>query len=505
MATYTPNYNLEKPDASDKFEDFRQSYNDNMDKIDNISGGGGSAHTIVDNSGTSLPSESKLQFTDGLDAYDSTGKTVAKVNTTFTEAVTRTNIASGDTFATILGKIKKFFTDLKTVAFSGDYNDLDNLPTIPDNVNYYGTCDTATNISTKVVTCAEFVLAKYAIIAVTFDHAVDASDNMDVNGTGAKIIYHDGMTIGSGVINDGDTATFIYTGSHYLLLNVDTYVRREELTEIFEESNTATHAISKGQYFYLYKDLSVATDDIAVGDTFTYYTNYIDVRKGALNELEGQKVNRSGDTMSGSLKVYAENEQTAIRARYIHTSTTSQSSDILVGNNISDGTAGATHGRLRLYNKTNQTANIQATKISSSRNIEIPDKSGTLALESDLCSIVQSGTTATQSISAGTYFYLNGTLVRAVTNIQNGDTFTSGTNYISVSVGGLNDLYSHTVQVSEDNSIKSSIISKTSGDEIRLYMMTTGTENSLRLRISGSNIKLDKSTSGAWSTIKTWT
>ena len=54
---------------------------------------------------------------------------VISVDTTFTEAQTRTNIASGDTFATILGKIKKFFTDLKTVAFSGSYSDLSNTPT----------------------------------------------------------------------------------------------------------------------------------------------------------------------------------------------------------------------------------------------------------------------------------------------------------------------------------------------------------------------------------------
>lgn len=38
-------------------------------------------------------------------------------NPTFTEASTRANIASGETFATILGKIKKFFTDLKDLAF----------------------------------------------------------------------------------------------------------------------------------------------------------------------------------------------------------------------------------------------------------------------------------------------------------------------------------------------------------------------------------------------------
>ena len=39
MATYTPNYNLEKPDASDEFKDFRASYNDNMDIIDSNMGG----------------------------------------------------------------------------------------------------------------------------------------------------------------------------------------------------------------------------------------------------------------------------------------------------------------------------------------------------------------------------------------------------------------------------------------------------------------------------------
>lgn len=42
MATYTPNYNLGKPDASDQFGNFRALFNDNMDIIDTISGGGGS-------------------------------------------------------------------------------------------------------------------------------------------------------------------------------------------------------------------------------------------------------------------------------------------------------------------------------------------------------------------------------------------------------------------------------------------------------------------------------
>ena len=42
MSTYTTNYNLEKPDSTDDFKDFRSNYNSNMDIIDaNLGGGGG--------------------------------------------------------------------------------------------------------------------------------------------------------------------------------------------------------------------------------------------------------------------------------------------------------------------------------------------------------------------------------------------------------------------------------------------------------------------------------
>lgn len=86
--------------------------------------GGGSKHTIVNESGTALADEPNLQFTDGLKATDDSGnnKTKVGVDTTFTEASTRANINSGDTFSTILGKIKKWFTDLPSmfVSKSGD-------------------------------------------------------------------------------------------------------------------------------------------------------------------------------------------------------------------------------------------------------------------------------------------------------------------------------------------------------------------------------------------------
>lgn len=51
----------------------------------------------------------------------------------FTVADKRENIASKEKMPKILGKIAKFFTDLKTVAFSGKYSDLDGKPAIVNN------------------------------------------------------------------------------------------------------------------------------------------------------------------------------------------------------------------------------------------------------------------------------------------------------------------------------------------------------------------------------------
>jgi len=64
---------------------------------------------------------------------------------------------------------------------------------------------------------------------------------------------------------------------------------------------------------------------------------------------------------------------------------------------------------------------------------------GNLASKSDLTSIFESGTTASQAISTGTYFYLDGTLVRAKVDIASGATFTENTNYEVITAGALNN------------------------------------------------------------------
>lgn len=81
MATYTPNLNLEKPDSSDAFGDFRESYNDNMDKIDAGIGSGG-GHIIIDPNGTQMAQESGLQFTGGVTVTDDNVNGVTVVDIT---------------------------------------------------------------------------------------------------------------------------------------------------------------------------------------------------------------------------------------------------------------------------------------------------------------------------------------------------------------------------------------------------------------------------------------
>lgn len=53
----------------------------------------------------------------------------------FETATTRENIKSGDAINSLFGKIRKWFADLKTVAFTGSYNDLLNQPQSLKNPN----------------------------------------------------------------------------------------------------------------------------------------------------------------------------------------------------------------------------------------------------------------------------------------------------------------------------------------------------------------------------------
>lgn len=83
-------------------------------------------------------------FNKAMDMIDEDMKEAKKsISPEFTQAEERKNIESGEKLSVIFGKVKKFFADLKKVAFSGSYNDLDNKPTIPAAVRVKGNAESA--------------------------------------------------------------------------------------------------------------------------------------------------------------------------------------------------------------------------------------------------------------------------------------------------------------------------------------------------------------------------
>ena len=116
---------------------------------------------------------------------------------TFTEASTRNNIASGEKLSVILGKVQKFFNDLKTVAFSGSYTDLSNKPENPN--TFQGTIAEWNALSTAEKKAYDHASIPDSIDGVTFPankvvmtgggNVEDAIDEV-TSGLNSKIGYN---------------------------------------------------------------------------------------------------------------------------------------------------------------------------------------------------------------------------------------------------------------------------------------------------------------------------
>lgn len=196
---------------------------------------------------------------------------------TFTEASTRANIASGEKLSTLFGKIKKFFTDLKTVAFTGSYTDLSNKPTSMQNPNAltlsmngsstsytgastaskswyaptsagtsgyemvsngsgapvwkppsYAVCSTSGNTAVKTVSISNFKLTTgvRVLVKFTYEHTSSTAATLNVNSTGAKnIVVHCGTD--NIFVKDyfswlaGETVELVYDGSYWVAIASD--------------------------------------------------------------------------------------------------------------------------------------------------------------------------------------------------------------------------------------------------------------------------------------------
>ena len=85
--------------------------------------------THTDNDSIHITPTERTDWNKVSNKIDKTGD-LSNATTAFTAATTRTNLTTGEKISITLGKIAKWFSDLKTVAFSGSYNDLSDTPTL---------------------------------------------------------------------------------------------------------------------------------------------------------------------------------------------------------------------------------------------------------------------------------------------------------------------------------------------------------------------------------------
>lgn len=81
---------------------------------------------------------------------------------------------------------------------------------------YSGNCTENASTKAKPANVAGYTLSTGRMVTIKFTYANTAvSPTLNITSTGAKPIYMNGMTIGSGVISAGDDVTFVYDGTRY--------------------------------------------------------------------------------------------------------------------------------------------------------------------------------------------------------------------------------------------------------------------------------------------------
>ena len=174
MSKTTENYGLTKPEVGEFFS--LETWNENMDKID----------------GELKKREDAQKESDNL-----------LMNPKFTEAKERKNLTSGEKIHLMLGKISRFFSDMKAIAFSGSYNDLVDKPKIPTVLNNQTTTEEG--------------------------YALDARQaNPNIDGTLAKQLSDLNGSLNSTVVFDQDSIQITKISPHAYILHIDKLISLSE-------------------------------------------------------------------------------------------------------------------------------------------------------------------------------------------------------------------------------------------------------------------------------------
>lgn len=221
-------------------------------------------------------------------------KTGDASNTTvaFSAASARENVKTGEKLSVIAGKIAKWFADLKTVAFTGSYNDLANKPTIPDisgkqdkSTAVTHTANTAVGSATKPV----YISANGAATPIT--HSINS--DVPANAKFTDTTYSDATQSAHGLMTAADKKKLdgIADGANKII--VDSAL-----------SDTSTNPVQS-------KAVKTALDGKAAsGHTHAMITNSALLIAGASNAVKWVRLGTivsGGDARSAIIRVWSGN------------------------------------------------------------------------------------------------------------------------------------------------------------------------------------------------------
>lgn len=189
---------------------------------------------------------------------------------TFTQATTRENLVSGEKMSVLFGKIMKYFADLKTVAFSGSYNDLSNKPTIPsktsqltndsglitnsvsDLVNYYTKSQTYTKeeITGLIAGISTMTLKKVSALPTT-DISTTTIYLVPKTETGTSNVYSEYIYVDGAWELIGETETNLegYVTDDDLTAALSSYVKTSAMSDYMKTTDVETSNIDFSTYF----------------------------------------------------------------------------------------------------------------------------------------------------------------------------------------------------------------------------------------------------------------
>lgn len=308
-----------------------------------------------------------------------------KINVEFEQATNRQQLVSGDALPTLFGKISKVMSDFKPIVFSGDYNDLENLPNkhiITGTTGASGNSGKYKRFAT--IDCSN---STWSSFNGQF-HICDTESSRKFVGTlhtrirtGASLDTISGHLIWTAISQTSyiDCIVAVKVGSGIYDLYIKMPYNNTNLSiSILSSSDINKLTLHSGQNFVEETEIS---ENIAMTSSLSVIAS--DVR----TVLNNPKVTANTfyipfSTIDTTNEIASHYYNDGFKMACIEGTTENTGASVLyIGNDIATGTAGNKMGKLRVFSSGSGRIDLVASDCNNNYDLKLPAVNGTLSVE----------------------------------------------------------------------------------------------------------------------------